>query len=63
VIPANHKWFRDLAISAIIVETMQDMKMRPPKPTVDLDQIRQLYHAAVAADTGARRKKKAGKRK
>jgi polyphosphate kinase 2 (PPK2 family) len=63
VIPANHKWFRDLAISSIIVETMQDMKMRPPKPTVDLDQIRQLYHAAVATDSGAKRKRKARKRK
>lgn len=47
VIPANHKWFRDLAISAIIVETMQDMKMRMPEPTVDLTEIRRLYHAAV----------------
>jgi polyphosphate kinase 2 (PPK2 family) len=63
VIPANHKWFRDLAISSIIVETMQDMKMRPPKPTVDLDRIRQLYHAAVAAGSGAKRKKKARKHK
>jgi PPK2 family polyphosphate:nucleotide phosphotransferase len=53
VIPANHKWFRDLAISAIVVEAMQDMKMRMPKPTVDLDQIRQLYHAAVDEEKGA----------
>ena len=63
VIPANHKWFRDLAISSIIVETMQDMKMRPPKPTVDLDQIRELYHAAVTEESGARKKKKTRKRK
>jgi PPK2 family polyphosphate:nucleotide phosphotransferase len=57
VIPANHKWFRDLAISAIIVEAMQDVKMRMPKPTVDLDQIRQLYHAAVDEEKGASGKK------
>jgi PPK2 family polyphosphate:nucleotide phosphotransferase len=63
VIPANHKWFRDLAISSIIVETMQSMKMRLPKPTVDLDQIRRLYHAAVIAESGTKRKKKTRKRK
>ena len=47
VIPANHKWFRDLAISAIIVDAMQAMRMRMPEPTVDLAEIRQLYHAAA----------------
>lgn len=60
VIPANHKWFRDLAISAIIVDAMAGMNMRMPEPTVDLEQIRQLYHAAAAAETAEsneRRKK------
>ena len=52
VIPANHKWFRDLAISAIIVDAMQAMKMRPPEPTVDLAEIRRLYHAAAATQDG-----------
>ena len=52
VIPANHKWFRDLAISAIIVDAMQAMKMRPPEPTVDLAEIRRLYHAAAATQNG-----------
>ena len=53
VIPANHKWFRDLAISAIIVDAMQAMRMRMPEPTVDLGAIRRLYHAA--ADEQGRR--------
>jgi PPK2 family polyphosphate:nucleotide phosphotransferase len=45
VIPANHKWFRNLAVSSIIADTMEDMKLKLPKPTVDLAEIRKLYHA------------------
>ncbi len=43
-IPANHKWFRNLAVSQIIADTMEDMKLKLPEPTVDLDKIRKLYH-------------------
>jgi PPK2 family polyphosphate:nucleotide phosphotransferase len=46
VIPSNHKWFRDLAVSQIIARTMEDMKMQMPKPTVDLAKIRREYHQA-----------------
>ena len=49
VIPANHKWFRNLAIARIIVEQMEEWHMRYPKPTVDLDRIRDEYHAAKKA--------------
>jgi PPK2 family polyphosphate:nucleotide phosphotransferase len=45
VIPSNHKWFRDLAGSQIIADTFDDMNIAKPKPSVDLDQIRKLYHA------------------
>lgn len=45
VIPSNHKWFRNLAVSQIIADTMEDMKLKLPKPTVDLDKIRRLYHS------------------
>lgn len=48
VIPSNHKWFRNLAVSTIIADTLDDLHMQMPEPTVDLDQIRQQYHAAVA---------------
>lgn len=47
VIPANHKWFRNLAVSQIVAETMQDLKLAYPPPTVDLKEIRRKYHAAV----------------
>jgi PPK2 family polyphosphate:nucleotide phosphotransferase len=46
VIPSNHKWFRDLAVSQIIARTMEDMKMQIPKPTADLAKIRREYHQA-----------------
>jgi PPK2 family polyphosphate:nucleotide phosphotransferase len=35
VIPANHKWARDLAISEIVVAALEDMSPKPPK--VDFD--------------------------
>jgi len=37
---------RNLAVSQIICATMQDMGMKAPAPTVDLDHIRREYHAA-----------------
>ena len=45
MIPSNHKWFRNLAVSQILVETMQDMKMEMPKPTVNIEEIRKLAAA------------------
>ena len=49
VIPSNRKWFRNLAVSEIIADTLDDLKMKPPAPSVDIDQIRKEYAAAVAA--------------
>ena len=46
VIPANHKWFRNLAISRIVADTMDDMGLKLPPTRVDLAQIRAKYHAA-----------------
>ncbi len=47
VIPSNHKWFRNLAISQIIAQTLEDMNMKLPEPTVNLDEIRHEYHEAA----------------
>ncbi len=47
VIPADHKWFRNLAIARIVVEHLESLKMQYPKPTVDLKCIRREYHAAA----------------
>ena len=32
VIPADHKWFRNWAVSQVIVETLERLKMKFPKP-------------------------------
>ena len=47
VIPANRKWFRDLAVSDILAETMDKMDIKAPQPSVDLEKIRLEYHAAA----------------
>ena len=47
VIPSDHKWFRDLAVSEIVVSTMESMNFQVPQPTVNIDVIRRKYHAAA----------------
>jgi PPK2 family polyphosphate:nucleotide phosphotransferase len=47
VIPSNHKWFRNFAVSQIVADAMENMKLALPKPTVDLQAIRKLYHQAA----------------
>ncbi|MEO6753101.1 MAG: polyphosphate kinase 2 family protein [Opitutus sp.] len=47
VIPSDHKWFRNLAISQIIVETMERLGIKVPEPTANLAAIRRKYHKAV----------------
>ena len=36
VIPANHKWFRNLAIADILADTLDELKPRYPEPAEDL---------------------------
>ena len=45
VIPSNHKWFRDLAVSQIVTRTLEDLDMKTPEPAVDIAEIRRRYHA------------------
>src|ERR1017187_681596 len=40
LIPANHKWFRDLAVSQILRDTMESMDLEFPKPAAGLEKIR-----------------------
>jgi PPK2 family polyphosphate:nucleotide phosphotransferase len=48
VIPSNHKWFRDLVISKIVIEKLESLGMKFPQPQVDIAEIRRKYHEAVA---------------
>jgi PPK2 family polyphosphate:nucleotide phosphotransferase len=47
VIPSDHKWFRNLAVSQIIVETMKGLGIELPEPTVNIADIRRKYHNAA----------------
>ena len=46
VIPADHKWFRNLAVSKIVIEKLESLDMKFPKPQVDINEIRRKYHKA-----------------
>lgn len=46
-IPANHKWFRNIAIAKIIVESLEDLGIKSPEPTVNIVEIRKKYHEAL----------------
>jgi PPK2 family polyphosphate:nucleotide phosphotransferase len=39
IVPANHKWYRDLVISQIIVESLEKLDMHFPPPLPDADKI------------------------
>jgi PPK2 family polyphosphate:nucleotide phosphotransferase len=40
IIPANKKWYRNLAVSRILAETLSSLDMKFPKPSFDLSRIR-----------------------
>jgi len=40
VIPADNKWYRNIAISAAIVDLMHSLNLKYPKPTVDASSIK-----------------------
>jgi PPK2 family polyphosphate:nucleotide phosphotransferase len=63
VIPSNHKWFRNLAVSQIIADTMDEMGLKLPPTRVDIADVRRKYHAAEREEKGGgqRRTKKTEK--
>ena len=48
VIPADKKWFRDLAISQILVDYMEGMNIQLPQTDEDIEAIKKLYEAEIA---------------
>ena len=50
IIPANHKWFRNLAISKIINASLESLDMKYPEPEVDIAEIKRKYHEIVCRE-------------
>ena len=46
IVPADHKWFRNLAVARIVVEHLESLKLTFPPPAVDIEHIRNEYHSA-----------------
>lgn len=40
IIPADHKWYRNIAVAKVLVGALQDLKMDYPPPAVDLSKIK-----------------------
>jgi PPK2 family polyphosphate:nucleotide phosphotransferase len=40
VVPADHKWYRDYVVTRAVVEAMEGLNLRWPKPKEDLSKIR-----------------------
>jgi PPK2 family polyphosphate:nucleotide phosphotransferase len=58
IIPSNHKWFRNLAVSQIIADTMDEMGLKLPPTQVDIEETRRKYHAAELEQQGGEKHKK-----
>lgn len=44
IVPSDHKWFRNLVIVQIVVETLEKLKMTFPEPVADIVEIKRKYH-------------------
>ena len=40
IVPANRKWYRNLVIGTVLVETLQELKLAPPPADFDPRAIR-----------------------
>jgi polyphosphate kinase 2 (PPK2 family) len=40
IVPADHKWYRDLVVARAVVKTLVGLKMKWPKPKEDLSKIK-----------------------
>ncbi|NWG07336.1 MAG: polyphosphate kinase 2 family protein [Chloroflexi bacterium] len=39
IVPASRKWFRDLVISSVLVDTLEGLEMKYPEPEENLDRV------------------------
>jgi PPK2 family polyphosphate:nucleotide phosphotransferase len=63
VVPADQKWFTRLVVAAAVIDALETIK--PSFPKLDDEQLRELTlaRAALEAEPGGKKKKKAGKEK
>ncbi len=47
IIPANHKWYRNLVVSRIVVEHLESLDLQLPEATVDIEAMRRKYCEAA----------------
>lgn len=40
IVPADHKWYRDYAVARTVVNALEKLKMKWPKPKLDLSKIK-----------------------
>ncbi len=46
IVPANAKWFRNLVVTRIIVETLEELDPCAPEPAFDVQAMRRALHGA-----------------
>jgi PPK2 family polyphosphate:nucleotide phosphotransferase len=39
IVPANHKWYRNLYVARTVVQTLADLNLKYPEPTMDLSKV------------------------
>jgi len=47
IVPANHKWYRNLVVSRIVVEHLESLDLQLPEATVDIKAMRRKYCEAA----------------
>jgi PPK2 family polyphosphate:nucleotide phosphotransferase len=55
IIPADCKWFRNLAVARIVVDCLEGLEIRPPQPTVLLGAVQKEYEEAAKEAAGEHR--------
>ncbi len=39
IVPANHKWYRNLVVATILTDTLRGLKMKYPKPSAEVEEM------------------------
>lgn len=56
IIPSNHKWMRNLAISKIVADKLESLQMKFPESSVDINEIKKKYHDIVSKEGRGKKK-------